>query len=89
VILEVLRGADLESTSRKHRATIATLTEGRDRFLAGGEAGLKSRKVEPLEVRRRQYQRRKRTAARETAAFRLQIRYGFAEGTAASRLLMS
>jgi transposase len=47
VILEVLRGADFESTSRKHRVTIATLTEWRDRFLAGGEAGLKSREVEP------------------------------------------
>ena len=47
VILEVLRGADFESASRKHRATIATLTEWRDRFLAGSEAGLKSRKVEP------------------------------------------
>jgi hypothetical protein len=37
----------LESTSGKHRVTIATLTEWRDRFLAGGEAGLKSREVEP------------------------------------------
>jgi transposase-like protein len=43
VILELLRGADLESTSRKHRVTLATLTEWRDRFLAGGEASLKSR----------------------------------------------
>ena len=46
VILELLRGADLESTSRKHRVTAATLTEWRDRFLAGGEAVLKSREVE-------------------------------------------
>ena len=43
VILELLRGADLESTSR---VTAATLTEWRDRFLAGGEAGLKSREVD-------------------------------------------
>jgi len=35
----------LESTSRKHRVT-ATLTEWRDRFLAGGEAILKSREVD-------------------------------------------
>jgi transposase len=41
-----LRGADLESTSRKHRVTAATLTEWRDRFLAGGEAILKSREVD-------------------------------------------
>jgi transposase-like protein len=46
VILELLRGADLESTSRKYRVTIATLTEWRDRFLAGGEASLKSREPE-------------------------------------------
>ena len=46
VILELLRGADLESTSRKHRVTIATLTEWRDRFLANGELGLMSREME-------------------------------------------
>jgi transposase len=46
VILELLRGADVESTSRKHRVTVATLTQWRDRFLAGGEAGLKSREVD-------------------------------------------
>lgn len=31
VVLELLRGADLESTSRKYRVTAATLTEWRDR----------------------------------------------------------
>jgi transposase len=46
VVLELLRGADLESTSRKHRVSAATLTEWRDRFLAGGEAILKSREVD-------------------------------------------
>ena len=45
IILEILRGADLESTSRKNRVTIATLTQWRDRFLANGEIGLKSREV--------------------------------------------
>jgi transposase len=45
VILELLRGADLEATSRKYRVTVATLTEWRDRFLAIGEAGMKSREV--------------------------------------------
>src|SRR4051795_9383085 len=43
VVLELLRGADLESTSRRHRVTMATLSEWRERFLAGGEAMLKSR----------------------------------------------
>lgn len=46
VILELLRGADLESTSRKHRVTVATLTDWRERFLAGGEASLKSRETD-------------------------------------------
>ena len=46
VVLELLRGADIESPSRKHRVTAATLTERRDRFLAGGEAILKSREVD-------------------------------------------
>jgi hypothetical protein len=36
VVLELLRGADLESASRKHRVTAATLSEWRDRFLTGG-----------------------------------------------------
>jgi transposase-like protein len=54
VILEVLRGADLESTSRKYRVTVATLTDWRDRFLASGEVGLMSREtdVEDEEKRR-------------------------------------
>lgn len=45
VVLELLRGADLESTSRRHRVTIATLSDWRERFLAGGEATLKSREI--------------------------------------------
>ena len=53
VILDLLGGADLGSTSRKHRVTIATLTEWRDRFLTTGEAGLKSRAVEPDDEEKR------------------------------------
>src|SRR3954468_17606597 len=45
VILELLRGADLEATSRKYRVTVATLSQWRDSFLASGEGGLKSREV--------------------------------------------
>src|SRR4051795_7152476 len=54
VVLELLRGADLESTSRRHRVTVATLSEWRERFLAGGEAMLKSREndAEEEEVKR-------------------------------------
>jgi transposase-like protein len=43
VVLELLRGADIESSSRKYRVTAATLIKWRDRFLAGGEGSLKSR----------------------------------------------
>ena len=53
VVLELLRGADLESTSRKYRVTAATLMEWRDRFLAGGECSLKSRESEIDEEKRR------------------------------------
>ena len=45
-ILELLRGADLETTSRKYGVTAATLTQWRDRFLAAGELGLKSRQAD-------------------------------------------
>src|SRR3954471_15392263 len=53
VILELLRGADLESTSRKYRVTAATLTAWRDRFLTGGEAGLKTRESDVDDEERR------------------------------------
>jgi len=43
VVLELLRGADLESLSRKYAVTAATLSAWRDAFLAGGEASLKVR----------------------------------------------
>jgi transposase-like protein len=43
--LELLRGADLESVSRRHGVTAATLSAWRDDFLASGEAGLKRREV--------------------------------------------
>jgi transposase len=54
VVLELLRGAELETTSRKYRVTVATLSEWRDAFLAHGEAGLKKREVavEDEEARR-------------------------------------
>ena len=53
VILELLHGADVETTSRKHRVTAATLTEWRNRFLAGGEAGLKTRETDVDDEERR------------------------------------
>lgn len=54
VVLELLRGADLETLSRRHGVTAAKISEWRDTFLASGEAGLKSREVavEDEETRR-------------------------------------
>jgi hypothetical protein len=43
VVLELLRGADLESTSRKYGLTVAALSQWREAFLAAGEAGLQIR----------------------------------------------
>ena len=54
VVLELLRGADLESTSRKYGVTAATLTEWRDAFLAAGAEALKARQeAQPDEQGRR------------------------------------
>ena len=53
VILELLRGADLEATSRRFRVTAATLTDWRERFLVGGEAGLKTRETDVDDEERR------------------------------------
>lgn len=54
VVLELLRGADLESVSRRHGVTAAKLSQWRDEFLAGGEAHLKHREeaVEDEDTRR-------------------------------------
>jgi transposase-like protein len=46
VILELLRGEDLESLSRRYAVTAATLSDWREAFLVGGEAGLKSRETD-------------------------------------------
>ncbi len=45
VVLELLRGVDLETLSRRHGVTAAKISEWRDAFLAGGEAHLKAREV--------------------------------------------
>jgi len=54
VVLELLRGADLESVSRRVGVTAAKLSQWRDEFLAGGEARLKHREeaVEDEDTRR-------------------------------------
>jgi transposase len=42
-VLRLLRGEDLDALSRELKVTAAKLSEWRDVFLAGGEAGLKAR----------------------------------------------
>jgi hypothetical protein len=49
-VLRLLRGEDLELLSRELGVTAAELSAWRDRFLAGGEASLKSRPAEGREV---------------------------------------
>lgn len=46
VIVDLLRGEDMETLSRRHGVTAATISAWRDAFLAGGETGLKSREVD-------------------------------------------
>ena len=53
VVLELLRGAELEATSRKYGVTAATLTGWREAFLEGGEAGLKIRATDVVDVERK------------------------------------
>ena len=49
VVVELLRGADLDSTSRKYGVTAATLTEWRDAFVAAGAEALKVRQEAQLD----------------------------------------
>ena len=53
VVLELLRGAELEATSRKYGVTAATLTRWREAFLEGGEAGLKIRATDVVDEERK------------------------------------
>jgi transposase len=46
VVVDLLRGEDLETLSRRHGVTAAPLSNWRDAFLAGGEASLKSREAD-------------------------------------------
>lgn len=50
VVLELLRGQDLESLSRKYAVTAARLSAWRDAFLASGEAGLKIREEDLVDA---------------------------------------
>ncbi len=65
VVLELLRGADLETLSRRHGVTAAKLSAWRDEFLAGGEAHLKSRETH---VDDEETQRLKRVVAEQAVS---------------------
>jgi transposase len=52
VVLELLRGEDLETLSRRNGVTAATISGWRDVFLASGEAGLKSRETDATDEER-------------------------------------
>ena len=53
VVLELLRGEDLEAMSRQYGVTAAALTRWREAFLQGGEDGLKSRIVDVVDEERK------------------------------------
>lgn len=41
IVLELLRGEDIETLSRKHQVTVAQLSQWRDDFINGGKQGFK------------------------------------------------
>jgi transposase len=49
VVLRILRGEALDALSRELRVTAATLAQWRDRFLAAGQAGVRSRATDGRE----------------------------------------
>ena len=51
-VLRLLNGEDLDLLSRELGATVATLSDWRSTFVAGGQAQLKSRQSEPRGRRR-------------------------------------
>ena len=53
VVLELLRGAELEATSRKYGVTAATLARWREAFLEGGESELKIRATDVVDEERK------------------------------------
>jgi transposase len=63
VVLELLRGADLESASRRYGVTAATLSEWRDAFLAAGAEALKVRQEDLVD----EQGRRMKSVIAETA----------------------
>ena len=73
-VLDLLRGADLESTSRKCGVTAATLSEWREAFLAAGEEGLKIRQEDLVDEQGRRERRVIAEFAMENELLRERIR---------------
>ena len=42
IVLELLRGEDIEILSRKHHVTVAKISKWRDEFINGGKQGFKN-----------------------------------------------
>src|SRR5581483_3747006 len=80
VVLELLRGADLESLSRRHGVTAAMLSGWRDDFLASGEAGLKRREIDVESEDTRRLNRVVADLATEKALLKEKIRHLEASG---------
>ena len=74
VVLELLRGADLESTSRRYGVTAATLSDWREAFLAAGEEGLKIRQEDLVDEQGRREKRVIAELAMENELLRDRIR---------------
>jgi len=74
VVLELLRGADLESTSGKYGVTATTLSEWRDAFLAGGAEALKVRPVAQVDEQGRRLKHFIAELAMENELLRERIR---------------
>ncbi len=55
-VRRLLRGEDLESVSRELGVTAARVSQWRDRFLAAGQAGLKSRETDARDEDNRRLQ---------------------------------
>lgn len=53
VLLELLRGAELEATSRQCGVTATTLARWQEAYLEGGEAGLKIRATDVVDEERK------------------------------------
>ena len=80
VVLELLRGGDLESVSRRHGVTAATLSAWRHEFLTSGEAGLKRREVHVEDEETRRLKSVVADLATEKELLKEKIRYLEASG---------